>query len=519
MRGYCGADPDGLLALAASVERRVAIAARRAREAHSLLRHFGRGGDADRIGAALSRRAQLLAQSAGDLTRRADLIRDAERLLPGGGALPTAVTFDAWLRAEHALVAPFGLTDWAGHYLAWRDGPQPGSIAGLDPADALTTLEGISPHARHRLVLAHPELIGRLDGAPAEMRYAANRILIRREISGLESMADALTSDSIDSVNGGAIHWSEMWRELLADERAGIAERIARYRLWLDEDRQILLFDPAGDGLVVEVFGDLEEAHHVGVVVPGMSNDIGNFGPVDGDGFRANADDLKAAAAVFDERVATVAWLGYDTPDGADAGVRNAAQEGHDGLVRFVAGLVAADDRHVTVIGHSYGSLVTGMASRVGLAADELVFVGSPGTSLDHAGDANLPPGGEVWAGLASWDPIGAGVSLTPSDLWDGSLSVPGRYLFDLITTGDLAAEELWHGTNPVHEKFGAVEFTTDGATGHSQYFDPGTESLENLARIVAGHTAQVTVVSSEPFELAPGPFGYPSIDPAAEVA
>lgn len=500
------------------VEGRIPILGRSANEAYLLLGAHGRNGAAIRVGAGLSRLVRTLGDLAEDLSRRAELFRDAERIVPGG-AVPAMVGDEARWRARYALIAPFGASDPNAGYLAWRDGPAPGSLVGVDPTDVRAVFDGISSRAHHRLVLAAPHLIGGLDGAPPELRFAANRILLQREIVRLDALAGSLALEIADLEGDAELrYWTEMQREVLRDELANVQEEIERYRLWADEGRQILLFDPVGDGRVAEVFGDVARAEHVGVIVPGITNDIANFGPVDGGGFRANAADLAAATGGLHDRVATVAWLGYDTPDGADAVIRRAADAGHDDLVRFVAGLVAGGDRHITVIGHSYGSLVTGMAAGDGIAADEVVFVGSPGTSLDHAGDANLPPGGEVWAGLASWDPIGAGVSLVPSDPWEGSLSLPGRYVWDLITSGDFAAEDLWHGTNPAHESFGAIEFTTDGATGHSQYFDPGTESLENLARIVAGLTPQVTLLPSEPMELAPGPFGEPWMDPTAEV-
>ncbi len=516
---FHGADPDGLHRLAEVLESRLHTVARSATEAHLILDANDRHAVADRVSARLLRLVHTLGALAGDLARRAEMVQYAERI-PPGSTVPFIVQEDARLRARFALVAPFGVADWSSDYLAWRDGPAPASLAGLSPAEVHAAFVGISSHAHHRLVLADPQLIGGLDGAPPELRYLANRIQLQREIVRLEAVAGALDIEIAELCDEAVSHhWIEIHREVLVDELSGVAAQVARYRRWIDDGRQILLFDSTGDGRVAEVFGDLDGAEHVGVVVPGITTDISNFGPVDvRRGFRTDAAELQRVAGRLDDRVATIAWLGYDTPDGADAMARHAATSGHDDLIRFVDGLVAAGDRHVAVIGHSYGSLVVGMAAGDRMAAHDVVFVGSPGTSLDHAGDANLPPGGDVWAGLATWDPIGAGVSLVPADPWEGSLSLPGRYVWDLITSGDLAAEQLWHGRNPAHESFGAVEFTTDGATGHSQYFDPGTDSLENLARIVAGLASQVTLVSSEPVALAPGPMTDPLLSPGGAV-
>src|SRR4029079_7990870 len=78
-----------------------------------------------------------------------------------------------------------------------------------------------------------------------------------------------------------------------------------------DPDRHFLLFDPEGDGRAAEVFGDLTTARHVAVVVPGMNNDLDNF--TGGD-----AEKVQHQASQFDpDQVATIQWLGYDTPEGA----------------------------------------------------------------------------------------------------------------------------------------------------------------------------------------------------------
>ena len=80
-----------------------------------------------------------------------------------------------------------------------------------------------------------------------------------------------------------------------------------------DPDRHFLLFDPEGDGRAAEVFGDLTSARHVAVVVPGMNNDLNNF--TGGD-----AERVQHQASQFDpDQVATIQWLGYDTPEGATA--------------------------------------------------------------------------------------------------------------------------------------------------------------------------------------------------------
>ena len=127
------------------------------------------------------------------------------------------------------------------------------------------------------------------------------------------------------------------------------------------------------------------------MVVPGMANDLAGYG--ENLGLRTKVSRLCDAAAVLGGDVATIAWLGYDTPDGADAGLPGAAVAGAGPLQRFLEGVDPESEKLITVIAHSYGSVLAGIAARGGLEVDNLVFLGSPGTTLEHASDASLRGG------------------------------------------------------------------------------------------------------------------------------
>ena len=49
------------------------------------------------------------------------------------------------------------------------------------------------------------------------------------------------------------------------------------YAAWAAQGRRFLFFDPAGDGLAAEVFGDLGTATRIAVLVPGVGTDLQNF--------------------------------------------------------------------------------------------------------------------------------------------------------------------------------------------------------------------------------------------------
>jgi hypothetical protein len=499
--GFRGIDPDGLVGLSRMIAGTAAEVRAAGNVGYAVLARHDRMSVADHFWMAMSRLARRLDAEAAEMSWRAEAIRRGQ-MMTYAEAPSMAVAELLWEEAEFAAVARFGVTDRQVSFGQWRQGTPANPLRTLGPDRVAAAFAEMHPATADRLLFEEPALVGGLDGAPFRLRCAANDILIGREIARLGALAGQL-EDRIDELD--AAEWEghttqkRLVREAYLAELDVVDGRMAAFDRWLADDRQILLFDPRGDGRVAEVFGDLDEAGHVAVVVPGITNSIDNFGPREGGGFRASAEQLYEEAVRLEPGVATIAWLGYDTPDGADAVLRAAAEDGHRRLAAFTQGIAAATPRlHLTVVGHSYGSLVAGMAAGAGLAVDDLVFVGSPGTSLERASEAVIANGGRVWAGLAHKDLIGIGIDPAPDSVWEFMLGPIGSYVWDLAATGDYATEDLWHGRNPVHESFDAIEFTTDGAEGHSHYFAAGTESLANLARIIAGLDFAVRMVGGD---------------------
>ncbi|MGH9154269.1 MAG: alpha/beta hydrolase [Acidimicrobiales bacterium] len=295
------------------------------------------------------------------------------------------------------------------------------------------------------------------DGAvPVGERYAANKWLMRYEVNRLETRREKLRERiakkeaNLSPGDHAAMH-DIAWASL----RLGrLEEKAERFRSWADDpDRNFLLFDPRGDGRVAEVFGDLEGAENVAVIVPGMGNEVANF---DGK-LRANGQNLQGVAG---PETATIAWLGYDTPEGVDGAFGHARDKAAKSLATFVGSLSGYGDKHTTVIGHSYGSTVVAAATaHRGMVADELVLVGSPGISKSVPEGWRPPAGTRLWYGETGKEPI--------SD-W--------MYTF--------------HGSGPGY--FDATRFSTAQATGHSDYFKADTVSLENIAFIAQGRYDKV---------------------------
>jgi len=337
---------------------------------------------------------------------------------------PMQASLDAWER---------GRID--GHRL-----PDPDS----GPARLARFFTSLTETQRVRLAHRYPLAVGNMNGAPVELRYRANRV----------ALAQAR------AVERRRMHDSRLTPA--GQHEAG--RRMHRFEALMREGRHILAFDPEGSGRIAEVFGDLTRAERVSVVVPGVDTDLLTFqrthraysAPV------GMAKSLYAAerAAGPGTRTAVIAWADYTAPSGigVDAATARRAAEGAvrlNALVRALPG-----DAPVSLFCHSYGSVVCGVAApALPRRVTDIAVAGSPGMRVAKA--AHLGTSAHVWA-------------MRDADDW--IQDVP--YL-------DLGG--LGHGADPMSAAFGARLLSARGAKGHAGYFEPGTESLVNLAEIGVG--------------------------------
>ncbi|HEY9371397.1 alpha/beta hydrolase, partial [Streptomyces sp.] len=245
-----------------------------------------------------------------------------------------------------------------------------------------------------------------------------------------------------------------------AAEAHGDRKRAGRLRALAAADRELLAFEGHGTGRIVEVFGDLEKARRIAVVVPGSDVNLDTYGGR----FRRGA---AALSAELGPDAAVVAWLGYDTPDtvGPEVLTPGRADEAAPELRAFISQLRTFNpDAAISALCHSYGSVVCGRAAR-GLDVTDLVLYGSPGTGADSA--AALATPARVWAGRASGDWIA---------------SVPHAQV-------ELFGTTLGLGPDPAEPGFGARPFAA-GDGGHGDYLEAGTVPLRSIARIVKGELA-----------------------------
>ncbi|MDN3057507.1 alpha/beta hydrolase [Streptomyces sp. SRF1] len=336
---------------------------------------------------------------------------------------------------------------------AWRHGTL-GGRALPDPYGSPRTLsrwfDSLTKAQTDRLVRRYPLTVGNLNGAPVALRYRANRV----------ALAQARTAE----------------RKRMDDPRltplgrADAAQRMHRYQDLLGTGRQIFSFDPSGAGRAAEVFGDLAHANRVSIVVPGVDTNILTFEKTG----RPYTATVGMARALYenershapDIKTAVIAWADYTSPAGIgmDAATGKLAAQGAVRLRAVVNALPSLS--RVSLMCHSYGSVVCGIAARdLPPKVTDIAVAGSPGMRADHVSD--LGTSARVWAMRDS-----------------------GDWIEDIP---HLEFGGLGHGADPVSSGFGARVLSAAGADGHAGYFEPGTTSLDNFARVGIGAVTSVS--------------------------
>ncbi|MEV7613205.1 alpha/beta hydrolase [Streptomyces sp. NPDC089799] len=359
--------------------------------------------------------------------------------------------------------------------------------------------ENLTEEQRNQYIALYPQIVGNLDGIPAAARDEANRAYLPALILQLEASGDPSAETKI----------------------AGL-ERIQQK---LNEGSVPPMFllgiGAEGGGRAIVAFNNPDTSQNVGVYVPGTNTRL-DTSFASGDLNRAKGIAIKAGQVNPDSTTSTIAWLGYDTPQvrtpsyGAlDVGDRDNARTAAPAFNSFVEGLGATSTYagpHLTAIGHSYGTLVIGEATRDrpgGIPyVDDIVLVGSPGVGLQDAEE--LKVGREhVFVGSSDKDPI----TDLPSREEAGTSSVlgfagavagfiaggPGMAQAGAELGVDLGRDifdddndDVWFGKDPSSSAFGAERFPT-GPIGHSDYFtvEDGDNQVsgDHIAEVVAGRS------------------------------
>ncbi|MFC8192156.1 alpha/beta hydrolase [Cellulomonas sp. NPDC057328] len=419
-------------------------------------------------------------RAAGLATRRQTLVEDVDRLARDVTTAEQSMldALTSFSTLDKARAAVTGGRDVADAALG-----RPGSpSSGGSPEEVAAWWDGLSEEEQLAVLAAHPEVVGSADGIPATVRDRANRLLLETDLDALElreERGEVLPADDRAALENGRAARAALTAG--AQEVDPVTGEAMVPLLHLYDARAF-----GGDGRVAIAFGDPDTADHVSVMVPGLTS---NGTKAEGNADAAFHIYESARYSDPDSTVASIMWIGYDAPsdwDSLTVAQEARATEGGERLARYVEGLRASREgspAHLTVVGHSYGSTTTAhAASDHGLAADDIVLVGSPGAGggVDHASDLGVGAD-HVWSGNNSHDPV----AMLADNGWVGGGTLGGAGMGNDVAEDDFGANRF------------RAESTTRGTgwdpfADHTKYFDQGTESIFNIGQIVVGDYDEV---------------------------
>ncbi|AQU67875.1 alpha/beta hydrolase [Streptomyces niveus] len=373
-------------------------------------------------------------------------------------------------------------------------------------AERLAWWQGLTEERREEYLAVHPDTIGNLDGIPAAVRDAANRdnlAFLMGKLSGAEDDGSRTMLAGLRSI----------------DEQLRAGGHPPMFLLGIGDE---------GNGRAIVSYGNPDTARNVSAYVPGLGTGLDeDFAQND----LKRARDTLVGASEYDSSTASIVWLGYDAPQlsvdditgNTDVMFTDNAEAGASAYGEFMSGIAATnhhENPHLTAVGHSYGSLTVGQAAQRdgGIpGVDDIVLVGSPGTGADSAADLGVGRG-HVYVGAAENDPVtrmpakgeaqGMGMGALGGASAGAVLGGPvgaavggagGAAVAYFAQDAQTEKSEIWFGTDPAHEDFGARRFRVEdgprpvldmgGVKAHTNYFNPQKDvtSSDNIARIVVG--------------------------------
>jgi hypothetical protein len=329
---------------------------------------------------------------------------------------------------------------------------------------------------QRRLAMLMPNEFGNNDTIPFDLRAQANRVRISAQIHVDEGRIAELKAE-LREVAGSDVHLPDVEKELAKLEgRAVLYDGLLNTPAAKDLDglapahRQIILFDPAGDGRIAEVSGIIDaNTKNVGVYVPGTGHGLDDW-----------VESVKRSNSFLKNttHTAMITWIGSDLPDSVvkDAPNQKYAEQAGPALATFSSvlrseiGHDGAGDAKVTYLGHSYGGAIVGEAERYGLDTDRVLMVEGAGSGphIDSVRD------------------LSAMNQKTPHY----SMTAPG----DIIEVAQLSGH-LGPDPDTFHD---AVVLQTgrdgdkpiEGFSSHGGVFATGSDAWNNMLAVITGGTA-----------------------------
>lgn len=302
------------------------------------------------------------------------------------------------------------------------------NLTGKTPAQITAWWAGLPPQQRSDYIADWPAIIGNTNGIPLPDRATSNH-----------ARAES---------------------DLATAELSGDTAKVKLLKGLLRTGSSLVMYDPSKDHYGV-LWGNID-ASHIALFVPGVGDD-GNV-----PGWVNSAKTIQTTAGPDS---AVIMWKGYDDPgdhgtlDKATAGFTGRAETGATALTAFsTGGLQLGSNQSLTIVAHSYGSVVAGVAlANDGLQPTNVVTAGSPGMTVDEVSELHLKPG----------------------------------QFFAEQAPGDFVANNLaGFGNDPTSPTFGGTRLATNApgmpsVSGHSDYFDPGTKAVQDIAAVIDGKVTQ----------------------------
>lgn len=382
-----------------------------------------------------------------------------------------------------------------------------------------------SPEQKRYLCDTYPELIGNADGVEAWARDRANRLRLPKLKQAAQNELDRVNKE----LNAGRANAIRI--RALEARKEELEAQVASYQViedQLNEKGRIRLEDyqhgakgepfslltlQVEDGRVLAAVarGDVDHAKNVATIVPGISTTVN--GKLGGEIDRAGVirDAAVAEGNLPTKDVAVVSWLGYKAPPGPsffdmegnlDIATPDLARKGAVKLAGFETGLAAsrrygAGDANITLIGHSYGSAVSGMATTMTRDGDvdNVILCGSPGMGTDDPSEIHVPRDHRFVSGIPTGDSVqGAGEDKGVPLSW----VVLGPIVTETLGIGHLGMNPMDHESGFTHisgdatgckdyDAWAGPSLIDPEMTNHSNYICRGTEISRDMGRIVAG--------------------------------
>ena len=373
----------------------------------------------------------------------------------------------------------------------------------------------------------YPDLIGNADGVEAWARDRANRLRLPKLKQAAQNEHDKIIFELQKGVHDPSryVDLQERLKTVQAQLNAYDAIEKAlnlQNPTQCQEYRSLLTLDVENGRVLAAVAqGDVDHAKNVATVVPGIGTTVEESLQNE---IKRGANLRSAAVAegnIDSKDVAVVSWLGYEAPpkfspdmnDLNKIATIDLADKGSNKLAGFLTGVNAsrmygAGDANMTLLGHSYGSVVSGRATTKiadGVVDNEILF-GSPGMGTYDPSEIHVPEGRRFVSGVPKGDWVqgasddrgayylGLGIlapPLIPAVIGAGSAA-------ELYGVGQLGMDPMNHDSTfiPISSDATGSYAYADGLfdagsktvlRNHSVYMDPGTGTLRDMGRIVAG--------------------------------